>query len=260
MRQVRLALGPDALIVSNRRVNGGVEILATDPTSLSEAESGAQARPLHGAPGGQQGAPQPSQSVAPAAPASQPSQSVAPAAPASQPSQSVAPAAPATPAVPTSPASQHAPSNQRSTMSPLGAYAAAFQAVYGDTPAPAQGAQPNPATQAQARPEPQTRPQAQAPQHLPALPQQASQPGAAPYSATPYAPPASPNGQAARQGAAPSASASTDPLTQPGIMDAIGAMRGALETRIDELLWGNQLRRAPQAASLFQTLLGFGFS
>lgn len=46
----------------------------------------------------------------------------------------------------------------------------------------------------------------------------------------------------------------------PDIMDAIGAMRGALETRIDELLWGNQLRRAPQAATLFQTLLGFGFS
>ena len=35
MRQVRLALGPDALIISNRRVNGGVEILATDETSLS---------------------------------------------------------------------------------------------------------------------------------------------------------------------------------------------------------------------------------
>src|SRR5690606_19324754 len=206
MRQVRLALGPDALIVSNRRVNGGVEILATDPTSLSGAESGAQARPLHGAPGGQQGAPQSSQSVAPAASAPQSY-------------QSGAPVAPATPAVPTSPASQHAPSNQRSTMSPLGAYAAAFQAVYGDTPPPRS---PHP--------------------------QQAPQPGVAPYSATPYAPPASPGGQAALQGAAPSASASPDPLAQPGIMDAICAMRGALETRIDDLLWGNQLRRAPQAA------------
>src|SRR5690606_11868293 len=39
MRQVRMALGADALIVSNRRVNGGVEILATDQTSLTEAES-----------------------------------------------------------------------------------------------------------------------------------------------------------------------------------------------------------------------------
>lgn len=36
MRQVRLALGPDALIVSNKRVNGGVEILATDATSETE--------------------------------------------------------------------------------------------------------------------------------------------------------------------------------------------------------------------------------
>ncbi|WJJ93177.1 hypothetical protein [Neopusillimonas aromaticivorans] len=36
LRQVRLALGPDALIISNRRVNGGVEILATDQTSLPD--------------------------------------------------------------------------------------------------------------------------------------------------------------------------------------------------------------------------------
>lgn len=43
-------------------------------------------------------------------------------------------------------------------------------------------------------------------------------------------------------------------------MSAIGEMRGALETRIDELLWGNQLRGAPQAAVLFQSLLGLGFS
>lgn len=41
MRQVRMALGPDALIVSNRRVNGGVEILATDQT----IEALAPARP-----------------------------------------------------------------------------------------------------------------------------------------------------------------------------------------------------------------------
>lgn len=34
LRQVRLALGPDALIVSNKRVSGGVEILATDQTSV----------------------------------------------------------------------------------------------------------------------------------------------------------------------------------------------------------------------------------
>lgn len=33
MRQVRLALGPEALIISNRRVNGGVEIIAADPSA-----------------------------------------------------------------------------------------------------------------------------------------------------------------------------------------------------------------------------------
>lgn len=110
LRQVRLALGPDALIVSNRRVNGGVEILATDPTSVP----GGEAQPALAAP-------------------------------------------------------------------------AAAQAI---------------------------------------------------PSAAPLAPP------------------------EPGVdvMIAIGAMRGALETRIDELMWGNQLRKAPQAVALFQTLLGFGFS
>ncbi|MDN5843529.1 MAG: flagellar biosynthesis protein FlhF, partial [Alcaligenaceae bacterium] len=38
------------------------------------------------------------------------------------------------------------------------------------------------------------------------------------------------------------------------------ALRGALESRIDELLWGSQLRQAPPALALFQSLLGFGFS
>src|SRR5690554_1159093 len=103
MRQVRLALGPDALIVSNRRVNGGVEILATDPTSLSEAESEALARPVHGAP------------AAPEAPA-------APAGPASS-----APTAPAVSAARAAP-SRNEPAS-RSPMSPMGAYAAAFQAA-----------------------------------------------------------------------------------------------------------------------------------
>ena len=44
------------------------------------------------------------------------------------------------------------------------------------------------------------------------------------------------------------------------VIEAIGAMRGALETRIDEVLWGSQLRRAPEAVQVFQTMLGCGFS
>ncbi|HEX2519320.1 MAG TPA: flagellar biosynthesis protein FlhF, partial [Castellaniella sp.] len=44
------------------------------------------------------------------------------------------------------------------------------------------------------------------------------------------------------------------------LLGAIGDLKGSLESRIDELLWGNQLRRSPQAITLFQTLLRFGFS
>lgn len=42
MRQVRLALGPEALIISNRRVNGGVEIIAADPSEVVEQQSSSQ--------------------------------------------------------------------------------------------------------------------------------------------------------------------------------------------------------------------------
>ncbi|PLC52212.1 flagellar biosynthesis protein FlhF [Pollutimonas nitritireducens] len=126
MRQVRMALGPDALIVSNRRINGGVEILASDATSV---------------------------------------------------------------------------------------------AVATEEPAVVSG--------------------------------------------FPTAPTPMPGGQRPASAASrmPAATASAPALEQEvDVMDAIGAMRGALETRIDELVWGNQLRRAPQAVSLFQTLLGYGFS
>uniref|UniRef100_UPI00333FB714 flagellar biosynthesis protein FlhF n=1 Tax=Castellaniella defragrans TaxID=75697 RepID=UPI00333FB714 len=44
------------------------------------------------------------------------------------------------------------------------------------------------------------------------------------------------------------------------LVGAIGELRGSLEGRIDELLWGSQLRRAPEAVMLFQTLLRFGLS
>lgn len=37
-------------------------------------------------------------------------------------------------------------------------------------------------------------------------------------------------------------------------------MRGLLENGFDELMWGAQLRKAPQAVSLFQKLLALGFS
>ncbi|MGB6242166.1 MAG: flagellar biosynthesis protein FlhF [Castellaniella sp.] len=120
MRQVRLALGSEALIISSKRVNGGVEILATDQTSL----------------------PEDAQAAVDAADA------------------------------------------------------------------------------------PQT---ARLPQHAPAAP-------------TSVAPP-------------PAAAPSGDALA-----GALDELKGSLESRIDELLWGNQLRRSPQAVALFQNLLRFGFS
>jgi flagellar biosynthesis protein FlhF len=122
MRQVRLALGSEALIISNKRVNGGVEILATDETSLPDRDR----------------APDDPAPVAPRA------------------------------AVP-------------------------------PDPAPA-----------------------------------ASSPDASPARAAP------PSGD--------------------DLAGVIGELKGSLESRIDELLWGNQLRRSPQAVTLFQNLLRFGFS
>lgn len=119
MRQVRMALGEEALIVSNRRVNGGVEILATDQTSATQLAAGPQS-----------GASEPAQ-----------------------------------------------------------------------------------------------------PQRPPAM-RSSTPPVARTATATPGA----------------------------DVVDAIGAMRGALEARMDEVLWGNHLRRAPQAVYLFQTLMGLGFS
>ena len=122
MRQVRMALGPDAMIVSNRRVNGGVEIMATDATSVESATAVATAQE----PTRTQSAPQRPVSAAPTSTGSQ----------------------------------NRAP----------------------------------------------------------------------------------------------------EPSPRAELMGAIGAMQGALESRIDELLWSHQLQRTPETIALFQTLLAYGFS
>lgn len=54
--------------------------------------------------------------------------------------------------------------------------------------------------------------------------------------------------------------AQSSPPPADDVMREIGAMRGALESRIDDLLWGNQLKQSSHAATLFQSLLGCGFS
>lgn len=227
MRQVRLALGPDALIISNRRVEGGVEILATDASSVPEADAptpvGAQS-PNGQGPGAQSPAPQP--------PGARP--------PVAESSGLQAPGAPypsGQNSEPMSPQGASTRTSMFSPTSPLGAYAAAFQAAYGEEQRAEHAERAAPLTPA-AAPEP---------------PLSATASGADGAQSTSAAP---------ASGAAASHVSTTTFGAQPppDIMDAIGAMRGALESRIDELMWGNQLRRAPQAATLFPTLLGFGFS
>ncbi len=44
------------------------------------------------------------------------------------------------------------------------------------------------------------------------------------------------------------------------MLGAIDAMRDALENRMEDMLWGGQLRESPTAAALFQRLLESGFS
>ncbi|WP_417251133.1 flagellar biosynthesis protein FlhF [Castellaniella sp.] len=135
MRQVRLALGSEALIISNKRVNGGVEILATDQTLVAEND----------------------QAATPAPPESTP-----------YPSPAAAPVARSAQGIP--------------------------------IPAPPACASVSPA------------------------PAVASQGSGTPLSG------------------------------------AINELKSSLESRFDELLWGNQLRRSPHAVTLFQNLLRFGFS
>ncbi|MFT0851134.1 flagellar biosynthesis protein FlhF [Achromobacter sp. F4_2707] len=245
MRQVRLALGPDALIVSNRRVEGGVEILATDASELPDAAA---------------------DNTAPStAPASSPLQA---------PSGDLQRQAPQTNAAPTQAPAQAPtpPPPGPSPMSPLGAYAAAFQAAYGVAPEPAPTPSMPPAPQPPSNQPGMDAFSAEQAPGVPLNPGQISGYSALAESATRRPLAAEPLAQQAPSAQQPwpelaqqhpatsSGPAAPEAQPQPDIMDAIGDMRGALENRIDELLWGNQLRRAPQAASLFQELMGFGFS
>ncbi|MBV6273161.1 flagellar biosynthesis protein FlhF [Alcaligenaceae bacterium CGII-47] len=79
-------------------------------------------------------------------------------------------------------------------------------------------------------------------------------------SATAPANPERPAPAPSRPVARPMSRPAAPPPESPDVVGAIGELRGSLESRIDELLWGTQLRRAPQAVSLFQSLLRFGFS
>ena len=96
-----------------------------------------------------------------------------------------------------------------------------------------------------------------APVHLPAMPPAASPLPASPAAAPsmgrmPDAPVRPPQGLPAQLPAD----------TAAGLQDAISALRGALESRMDGLLWGGRQGpgREPAAAALFRSLLDAGFS
>ncbi|WP_395757656.1 flagellar biosynthesis protein FlhF [Achromobacter sp. EB05] len=290
MRQVRQVLGPDALIVSNRSVDGGIEVLATVEGAFDDASPQAQTPTPQGyadghAPARAPAAPVPPQAPAPyghAAPANlaPPPYGATPTT-ASQPpygaqSGYVAPAAAAPQPVAPRPAYGAAPS--------------VSQPAYGAPPAPVADAQPayavpsrsiaayQSAYAAQSQPEPEVSAEPVARQAPPAVTAEAAAPAvmapAAPVRmempALPPArevPPVAPSPMARMPDAPLRNGPGVPPAALPsdaaaGLQDAISALRGALESRMDGLLWGGRQGpgREPAGAALFRSLLDAGFS
>ncbi|MFP3744350.1 flagellar biosynthesis protein FlhF [Achromobacter sp. SIMBA_011] len=302
MRQVRQVLGPDALIVSNRSVDGGIEVLATVEGAFDDASPQAPTPTPQGyadghAPAHAPAAPVPPQAPAPyghAAPAnlapppygatpttaSQPPYGAqsgygAPAAAAPQP---VAPR----PVYGTPPAAAPQPA--------YGAAPSVSQPAYGAPPAPVADAQPayavpsrsiaayQSAYAAQSQPEPEVSAEPVARQAPPAVTAEAAAPAvmapAAPVRmempALPPArevPPVAPSPMARMPDAPLRNGPGVPPAALPsdaaaGLQDAISALRGALESRMDGLLWGGRQGpgREPAGAALFRSLLDAGFS
>lgn len=308
MRQVRQVLGPDALIVSNRSVDGGVEVLATVEGAFDDAASETPQREAAPAPAM---APAPAAAerayAAPAAPAampqtsySTPSRSIAAyqsayassaspeeegadeqdAAPQSAPQSTryPAPLQPATPPVAFQSAAVQPATVQPATVQPATARPAIAQPA-APSPAAFHNAAPaalSPLAAAATRVElpalPPARPSVSAPppaampapgRMAPAAPAAYTAPSApAPASASAPAPSMArtPDAPLRQSPPAPSAALPTD--TAAGLQDAISALRGALETRMDGLLWGGRqgTAREPAAAALFRSLLDAGFS
>lgn len=311
MRQVRQVLGPDALIVSNRSVDGGVEVLATVEGAFDDApvqtpprEAPAQPRPVEQRSTEQSPAEPRFMERRPAEPfPAQPrsmeqrpmGQSAAQPRPMEMRPLEPRPAGPsAMPAMPPAPAVA-APSGYMTPARSIAAYQSAYAA-----PAQAEDVRPAPAPSAPA-------PAAPNAYHAPAVPaaplraeqppmapvarQQTAAPAVAPVSPSVSAPAAVPTSAAAAAAAAP-APAYVPPASQPavpsmarmpdaplrqppampqtamagdaaaGLQDAISALRGALESRMDGLLWGGRQGpgREPAAAALFRSLLDAGFS
>ena len=322
MRQVRQVLGPDALIVSNRSVDGGIEVLATVDGAFDEAAGQAQQPPQQHA---SQQAPQPATHHAPyqeqtpavMPPTAYPAPSrpiaayqsayAASALPEDEDEAGMMPAsAPAAPVrVEIPPLPSAAPVRMempplapaapvRMEMPPLqAAPQARAPAMPAVPPVAPQGYARPPAPQQQPMPQQHAAPQPPAtPPAYRAAPQAYAQPAAQPAARPPVAPaapaapmhaaqpapqpPAAPMPQAPRPPAAPMARMPDAPMPQglalppgtlpadtaAGLQNAISALRGALESRMDGLLWGGRQGpgREPAGAALFRSLLDAGFS
>ncbi|MEN5067074.1 flagellar biosynthesis protein FlhF [Achromobacter aegrifaciens] len=272
MRQVRQVLGPDALIVSNRSVDGGVEVLATVEGAFDDAAHEAaplqeaapvrppEALPPAGAPAGmrfdlpeqagrastpvmpQGGYATPSRSIAAYqtayASSTQPEDEtpqVAPIAP--------QPVAPVRVELPSLPPLRQVPADQ-SAASAAAPGAPAASSAYASAPA---GLVP-------------AVPVAYAGQPASAAPAPAAYTPSAPQPAPAPAMARMPDAPLRQPPVLPSAVMPADAAA--GLQDAISALRGALESRMDGLLWGGRQGpgREPAGAALFRSLLDAGFS
>ncbi|WP_373797744.1 flagellar biosynthesis protein FlhF [Achromobacter insuavis] len=298
MRQVRQVLGPDALIVSNRSVDGGIEVLATVDGAFDDAAPQAQTP----APQGYADGPAPAR--APAAPV--PPQAPAPYGHAAPANLAPPPGYGATPATASQPpygaqSGYGAPPAAAAPQPAYGAAPSASQPAYGAPPASVAAAQPAYAVPsrsiaayqstyaAQSLPEPEVSPEPVARQAPPAMapapvaaPPAVAAEAAAPAVMAPAAPvrmempalpparempPMAPSPMARMPDAPLRNGPGMPPAALPGdaaagLQDAISALRGALESRMDGLLWGGRQGpgREPAGAALFRSLLDAGFS
>lgn len=311
MRQVRQVLGPDALIVSNRSVDGGIEVLATVDGAFDDAPQHAQASAPQGYADGHAPARAPAAPVPPQAPA--PYSHAAPANLAPPPGYGATPATASQPPYGAQPGYGAPAAAASQPVAPRPAYGAAPiapQPPYGAPPAPVAAPATVAATQpayvvpsrsiaayqsayaAQSLPEPDALPEPVARQAPPAM---APAPVAAPPAVTaavatpavmaPVAPaapvrmempalpparelpPVAPSPMARMPDAPLRNGPGMPPAALPGdaaagLQDAISALRGALESRMDGLLWGGRQGpgREPAGAALFRSLLDAGFS
>ena len=282
MRQVRQVLGPDALIVSNRSVDGGIEVLATVDGAFDDAPQHAQASAPQGYADGHAPARAPAAPVPPQAPA--PYGHATPANLAPPPGYGATPATASQPpygAQPGygAPAAAASPATVAATQP---AYAvpsrsiAAYQSAYAAQSLPEPDALPEPVAR-QAPPAMAPAPIAVPPAVTAAVATPAVMAPVAPAApvrmempALPPArelPPVAPSPMARMPDAPLRNGPGMPPAALPGdaaagLQDAISALRGALESRMDGLLWGGRQGpgREPAGAALFRSLLDAGFS